>query len=182
MHLEEKKMSSELIYDGRIFKVSRDKALLENGKTADREVVHHSGGVTVIPVTDNNEILMVKQYRYPHEKVMLEIPAGKLEPGETHYDCGKRELLEETGCTCKNYEYVGEVVPTPAYLTEVIHMYIATGLEFSEQKLDEDEFLEVEKVPLEKAVEMVMKGEITDSKTQIGILKAWHIINTQKND
>lgn len=177
MHLEEKKISSELIYDGRIFKVTRDEALLENGKTAQREVVHHSGGVTVIPVTENNEILMVRQYRYPHEKAMLEIPAGKLEKGEKHYDCGKRELMEETGCTCKNYEYVGEVVPTPAYLTEVIHMYIATGLEFQGQNLDDDEFLEVEKVPIEKAVEMVMNGEITDSKTQIGILKAWHIIN-----
>ncbi len=180
MHLEEKKISSELIYDGRIFKVTRDKVLLENDKEAEREVVHHSGGVTVIPVTDDNEILMVKQYRYPHEKVMLEIPAGKLESGETHYDCGKRELLEETGCTCKRYEYVGEVVPTPAYLTEVIHMYIASGLEFSEQNLDEDEFLEVEKIHIDKAVEMVLNGEITDSKTQIGILKAWHILNMTK--
>lgn len=176
MHLEEKTVASESVYKGRIFEVTKDRALLENGKEVQRDVVHHSGGVTVIPVTDNEEILMVRQYRYPHHKVMLEIPAGKIEPGEKHYDCGRRELLEETGCTCKKYEYLGEIVPTPAYVSEVIHLYIASGLEFSKQSLDEDEFLEVEKIPLDKAVDMVLKGEITDSKTQIGVLKAWHII------
>ena len=108
---------------------------------------------------------------------MLEIPAGKIERGEKHYDCGRRELLEETGCICKVYEYLGEIVPTPAYVSEVIHLYMASGLEFTAQKLDEDEFLDVEKIPLEKAVDMVIKGEITDSKTQIGVLKVWHIIN-----
>lgn len=176
MHLEEKTVSSESVYKGRIFEVTKDTALLENGKEVQRDVVHHSGGVTIIPVTDNEEILMVRQYRYPHHKVMLEIPAGKIEPGEKHYDCGKRELLEETGCTCKKYEYLGEIVPTPAYVSEVIHLYIASGLEFSAQDLDEDEFLDVEKVPLEKAVSMVLNGEITDSKTQIGVLRAWHML------
>ncbi|MFR0880991.1 MAG: NUDIX domain-containing protein [Oscillospiraceae bacterium] len=175
MHLKEKTVSSESVYKGRIFEVTKDVALLENGKEVLRDVVHHSGGVTVIPLTENNEILMVKQYRYPHHKAILEIPAGKIEPGEKHYDCGKRELLEETGCTCSNYEYLGEIIPTPAYVSEVIHLYLATGLEFSKQDLDEDEFLDVEKIPLEKAVEMVMNGEITDSKTQIGILKAWYL-------
>ena len=176
MHLEEKTVESKKVYKGRIFDVTCDTALLENGKTAQRDVVHHSGGVTVIPVTENNEILMVKQYRYPHHKVMLEIPAGKLEAGEKHYDCGKRELLEETGCTCTSYEYLGEIVPTPAYVSEVIHIYMAKGLEYSAQNLDDDEFLDVEKVPLEKAVEMVMNGEITDSKTQIGVLKAHYLL------
>lgn len=95
MHLEEKTVSSESVYKGRIFEVTKDVALLENGKEVLRDVVHHSGGVTVIPLTENNEILMVKQYRYPHHKAILEIPAGKIEPGEKHYDCGKRELLEE---------------------------------------------------------------------------------------
>lgn len=180
MHLEEKTVASESVYKGRIFEVTKDTALLENGSEAQRDVVHHSGGVTVIPVTDNEEILMVKQYRYPHHKVMLEIPAGKLEPGEKHYDCGKRELLEETGCTCKNYEYLGEIVPTPAYVSEVIHLYIASGLKFSQQDLDDDEFLDVVKIPLDKAVEMVLSGEITDSKTQIGVLKAWHILKNKK--
>ncbi len=173
MHLDEKTISSETIYEGKIFTVTRDKALLENGTEAVREVVHHNGGVTVIPITENNEVLMVKQFRYPHGKVMLEIPAGKLEKGESHYDCGKRELLEETGCTCADYKYLGEIVPTPAYVSEVIHLYLARGLTFSKQSLDEDEFLDVEKVPLDKAYQMVLKGEITDSKTQIGILRAY---------
>ena len=173
MHLDEKTISSETIYEGKIFTVTRDKALLENGTEAVREVVHHNGGVTVIPITENNEVLMVKQFRYPHGKVMLEIPAGKLEKGESHYDCGKRELLEETGCTCADYKSLGEIVPTPAYVSEVIHLYLARGLTFSKQSLDEDEFLDVEKVPLDKAYQMVLKGEITDSKTQIGILRAY---------
>ncbi len=181
MHLEEKTISSESVYKGRIFEVTKDKALLENGAEVQRDVVHHSGGVTVIPITDNNEILMVKQYRYPHHKIMLEIPAGKLEPGESHYDCGRRELLEETGCICREYKYLGEIVPTPAYVSEVIHLYIASGLEYKAQRLDEDEFLDVEKIPLDNAVEMVINGEITDSKTQIGVLWAWHIIKKSEN-
>lgn len=177
MHLEEKTVSSEEIYDGRIFKVTKDTALLENGKEALREVVHHSGGVTIIPITEKNEIIMVKQYRYPHHKALLEIPAGKLEKGESHYDAGKRELLEETGCTCSEYEFLGEVLPTPAYVTEVIYMYMAKGLIFSKQNLDSDEFLDVVKIPIEKAAQMVMNGEITDSKTQIGVLKAYYLQN-----
>ncbi len=173
MHLEEKKLSGETIFDGKIIHVVRDKVLLENGKEADREVVIHSGGVAVVPINNKAEVLLVKQYRYPHGRVMLEIPAGKLEPGEKHYDCGKRELLEETGCTCKRYTYMGEVIPTPAYVSEVIHMYLATELEYKEQDLDENEFLDVVKIPLEKAYRMVLDGEIADSKTQIGIMKAY---------
>lgn len=175
MHLSEEKLESQTVYEGKIFNVTRDTALLENGSKAVREVVHHSGGVCVIPVTDSGEILMVKQFRYPFAEVTLEIPAGKLEKNESHYDCGKRELLEETGNICTYYKYLGEIYPTPAYLTEKIHMYIAKGLEFSKQNLDDDEFLDVVSVPLEKAAHMVMTGEIKDAKTQIGILKAYKL-------
>lgn len=173
MHLEEKTLSSEEIYNGKVFNVTKDIALLENKAEVIREVVHHNGGVTIVPINEKNEVLMVKQYRYAHHKVLLEIPAGKLEKGETHYECGKRELLEETGCTCKEYKYLGEILPTPAYVSEVIHLYMAKGLEYSQQSLDSDEFLDIEKVPLEKAYEMVINGEITDAKTQIGILKVY---------
>lgn len=173
MHLEEKSLSSQNIFDGKIFKITKDKVLLENNNEAVREVVHHNGGVTVIPITDNNEIIMVKQYRYPHHKVLFEIPAGKLEEGENHYEGGKRELLEETGYNCREYIYLGEIIPTPAYSSEVIYLYMAKGLEYSKQNLDSDEFLDVEKIPLEKAYNMVINGEITDSKTQIGILRAY---------
>lgn len=171
MHLEEKTLESCLVYDGKIVKLYRDKALLENNSEVIREVIKHPGGVCVVPLTDKNEVIMVTQLRYPHHKVLTEIPAGKLEWGEDHFECGKRELKEETGCTAEKYDYLGCLLPTPAYDTEVIHMYLARELSQAEQKLDEDEFLDVKKIPFEKAVEMVMNGEITDAKTQLALLK-----------
>lgn len=176
MHLQEKTISSETKYEGVIFEITQDTAELENGKTARRDVLHHSGGVCVIPVTDDNEIFLVKQFRYPFQEVTTEVPAGKLNPGENHAECGRRELLEETGCTCKEYVYLGKMYPTPAYDTEITHIYLAKGLEFNKQKLDEDEFLDVIKVPLNDAVDMVMRGELKDGKTQIAVLKAARIL------
>lgn len=176
MHLEEKTISSETIYEGVIFTVRKDSAELEDGSVARRDIILHSGGVCVIPVTENNEIFMVRQYRYPFHEITCEIPAGKLNYGENHAECGKRELLEETGCTCSEYIYLGEMYPTPAYNSEITHMYLAKGLEYKKQNLDDDEFLDVIKIPLEKAVEMVMKNELKDGKTQLVILKAARIL------
>lgn len=174
MHLEEKTLSSELAYQAKIFRVTKDLALLENGTEAVRDVVHHSGGVCVVPLTEKNTVLMVKQYRYPHHEVTLEVPAGKTEPGEDHHDCGLRELREEAGRTCGKYTYLGKLYPTPAYDTEVIHMYLAEELSSpEEQNLDEGEFLDVTEIPLEEAVQMVMEGKIPDAKTQIALLKTW---------
>ena len=172
MHLQEKTISSDLIYEGPIFTITHDKAELENSKTAVRDVLHHNGGVCVIPITENNEIFLVKQFRYPFQTVTREVPAGKLEKGEDHGECGRRELLEETGYTCKEYIYLGEMLPTPAYNTEVTYMYLAKGLTFSSQSLDPDEFLDVERIPLSEAVKQVMDGTIRDGKTQIAVLKA----------
>lgn len=172
MHLEEKTLSSETVYEGVIFTVKKDSAELENGCVARRDIIIHSGGVCVIPVTENNEIFMVKQYRYPFHEITCEVPAGKLNKGENHAECGRRELLEETGCTCSEYIYLGEMYPTPAYNSEITYMYLAKGLEYKKQNLDSDEFLDVVKIPLEKAVEMVMNNEIKDGKTQLIILKA----------
>lgn len=177
MHLQEKKVSSEVKYQGLIFTITHDTAELENGKQAGRDVLHHPGGVCVIPVTDNNEIFLVKQFRYPFQTITTEVPAGKLDHGENHAECGKRELLEETGYTCKEYIYLGEMYPTPAYDTEITHIYLARGLELSKQNLDDDEFLDVVKVSLKDAVEMVMNGELKDGKTQIAILKAARMLN-----
>lgn len=176
MHLEEKQLSSELIYEGPIFTITHDTVELENGKTAIRDVLHHNGGVCVIPVTDDNEIFLVRQLRYPFQLVTVEVPAGKLEKGEDHAECGRRELLEETGCTCSEYIYLGEMLPTPAYNTEITYMYLARGLSFDKQSLDDDEFLDVERMPLAEAVEKVMDGTFTDGKTQIAILKAARIL------
>lgn len=176
MHLQEKTVSSETVYEGKIFTITHDIAELENGGNAVRDVLLHHGGVCVIPVTDNNEIYLVKQFRYPFRTVTREVPAGKLEKGEDHAECGRRELLEETGCTCSEYIYLGEMLPTPAYNTEVTYMYLARGLSFSKQSLDEDEFLDVEKIPLAEAVKLVMDGTLRDGKTQIAILKAARLL------
>ncbi len=171
MHLEEKTLTSEQKFDGKIVKLYVDTVELEDGKRTFREVIKHPGGVCVLPLDGEGNVLFVRQFRYPHQKVLLEIPAGKLEYGESHAECGIRELKEETGCTCDKYEYLGSLIPTPAYCGEVIHMYLARGLHYGEQKLDAGEFLDIEKIPLDKAVEMIMKNEIEDSKTQIAVLK-----------
>ena len=158
MHLDEKTIASELAYQAKIFRVTKDTAQLENGAEVRRDVVHHSGGVCVVPLTDKNTVLMVKQYRYPMHEITLEIPAGKLEPGEDPSECGLRELREEAGRTCGKYTSLGKLYPTPAYDTEIIYMYLAEELSApEEQDLDEGEFLDVIEIPLEEAVQMVMK-------------------------
>lgn len=177
MHLDEKTINSDVIYEGVIFTITHDTVKLENGNTAIRDVLLHHGGVCVIPVTEKNEIFLVKQFRYPFHTTTREIPAGKLEKDENHAECGRRELLEETGCTCDEYIYLGEMLPTPAYNSEVTYMYMARGLHYEKQSLDPDEFLDVEKIPLSEAVQLVMDCKIRDGKTQIAILKAARILN-----
>lgn len=172
MHLQEKTISEQLIFDGKIIKVQCDRAELENGAVVNRELVIHSGGVCVVPIDGEGNVYMVQQFRYPFKEVLTEIPAGKLEVGEDHREAGLRELKEETGAVCSNFEYLGVMYPSVAYLSEKIHMYLATGLEFDSQSLDEDEFLDVIKVKLEDAVEMVVDGRIKDGKTQTAILLA----------
>lgn len=176
MHLEEKTIESQTVYKGPIFNIDHDSVELEDGSRSIRDVLIHNGGVCVIPVTENNDIYMVRQFRYPFRTVTLEVPAGKLEAGEDHSICGRRELLEETGCTCSEYIYLGEMYPTPAYNSEITYMYLAKGLEYKKQQLDDGEFLDVVTVPLSEALKMVMNGEIKDGKTQIVILKAARIL------
>ncbi len=171
MYSVEKQVESVQKYDGKIVKLFVDKAQLENGDIVTREVIKHPGGVCVVPLDDDNNVILVRQFRYPHARVLLEVPAGKLEYGEDPEKCGLRELKEETGCTCDSFVSLGKLLPTPAYDTEITYMYLARGLHGGEQNLDDDEFLEVEKIPLEKAAEMIMNNEIDDAKTQIAILK-----------
>ncbi len=177
MHLYEKKLSTEKIYEGKILNIKRDTVQLENGETALREVIMHPGGVCVAALDDENNLLFVKQYRYPYEAALLELPAGKLNYGEDPFTCGKRELMEETGATAEVYEYLCKNYPTPAYNTECVTVYRAEKLSFAQQNLDSDEFLDVIRIPLDKAFEMVMNDEIRDSKTQIGVLKLWMLKN-----
>lgn len=171
MKLTEKTLEQNYIYRGRVVDFHVDKAELENGKTVSRECVDHRGGVSVAALTKRNELYFVRQYRYPYRKAVLELPAGKLEPGEDPLEAGKRELREETGVTGKSYAALGTVYPSPGYTNEVIWLYACRAEERGGTHLDEDEFLEAEKIPLEKAVEMVLAGEIPDAKTQILVLK-----------
>lgn len=175
-HLFETKIDSTQIYDGKILNVSRDTVRLENGETAYREVIHHSGGVCVLPLDENGDVLFVKQFRYPFADVLLEIPAGKRELGEDPLECGIRELSEEVGATADRIIPLGKLYPTVAYDTEIIYMYLARGLHFGEQHLDEDEFVDVIRIPFDEAYKMVMRDEIPDSKTQLAILKAWAMV------
>lgn len=180
MNLEEKTICSETIFKGRIITLKNDEVELPDGKKAQREFVEHPGGVCVVPLTDKNEILMVRQFRYPYKEVVLEIPAGKKDPGEDPFTTGKRELKEETGATAQEYIDLGQLYPSPGYCGEIIWMYGAKDLDFGETNPDQDEFLEVEKVPLKTAVQMIMTGQIKDAKTQAAILKLNYLVNNGK--
>ena len=176
--LAEKLVSSEDIFDGVILHVKRDMVSLSNGSTTVREVIRHIGAVCVIPVTENNEVIMERQYRYPLDRVILEIPAGKLDaPDENRLSAIQRELREETGYTADEWTEIGDFHPAPAYSDEFITMYMARGLHKGKQDLDEDEFLDVYSVPLRDLVEEVMAGRISDAKTQVCILKAARLLN-----
>ena len=171
MKVEEKTVNKNYVYNGRIINVRRDDAELPNGKPCIREVVEHSGGVCVAALTENDELIFVRQFRYPYMEVILELPAGKLEKGENPFESGKREFEEEAGCVAEEYRDMGKLYPSPGYCGEIIHLYAAKKLTYTHQHLDEDEFLNVEKIPLDKAVEMVLNNEIRDSKTQTLVLK-----------
>lgn len=172
MNLKEKQIEKNYIYNGKIINLRKDTALLPNNTRAIREVVEHKGGVCIAPLTDDNELIFVKQFRYPYMEEVLELPAGKRDSlDEEPLACGIRELKEETGATAQKLTFLGELYPTPGYCDEIIWLYLATGLTYGEQDPDEDEFLELYKIPLEKAVEMVMNGEIKDAKTQTAVLK-----------
>lgn len=179
MDFTEKPLKQDYLYRGKIVNLRVDNAELPDGTTALREVIEHPGGVCVAALTDKEELLFVEQFRYPYMETVLELPAGKLEYGEDPFEAGKRELQEETGAAAKNYRDLGKLYPTPGYCGEIIHMYLAENLTFSEQHLDEDEFLEVRRIPLETAFQMVMRNEIRDSKTQVGILKTYQLIKGQ---
>lgn len=177
LNLAEKTLEEKNIFDGRIIHVSVDKVELPNGRTSTREVVKHPGGVGIVALTEKNEVLLVNQFRYPYKSEIIEIPAGKLNPGEDPLECGKRELHEETGAAASEYISLGKLLPSPGYTNEIIHLYLAKNLSYGAQQPDEDEFLDVIKIPLEKAIEMVMSDKLKDSKTQIALLKTWFLVN-----
>ena len=171
MEFAEKTLNVKTIFEGRIINVHVDDIELPDGSKSIREVVEHSGGVCVAPLTDEGELLMVRQFRYPFSRELLEVPAGKLEKGEDPLSAGVRELEEECGVVADKIISLGEIYPTVAYCSEIIRMFAATGLHKTHQHLDEGEFLGVEKVKFDDALNMVMQGEIRDAKTVAAILK-----------
>ena len=171
MVFEEKTVTTENIFKGKIIDVKLHKVLMPDGEITEREIVGHPGGVGVVAVTDDNKIILVKQYRKPLEKAIYEIPAGKLDPDEEVEVCGRRELLEETGATAENFEYLGYMYPSPGFTDEVTHIYLATDLSFGETNPDEDEFLDIEFFDIDEVKKMIMDNEICDGKTVMGFFK-----------
>lgn len=181
--LREERIDGEKIFDGVVVHLERDNVRLPNGHTSVREVIRHVGAVCVIPVLENGDVIVERQFRYPHARVLLEIPAGKLDSkAEDPLAAAKRELYEETGYTADRYTLLGELYTTPAFVDEVIHMYLAEGLRRADtaQHLDEDEFLVVEKIHIDTLCDMVMRGEIPDAKTQIAVLKVKRLLDERK--
>ena len=172
MELWEKTLESRQIFEGRVLKVRLDQVELPNGATSGREIVDHPGGVAILALDENNNVLTVTQYRYAYGKTLLEIPAGKLEYGEEPYAAAMRELREETGATTDKLLPLGEIYPTPGYCNEIIRLYLARDLSWGEMDPDEDEFLSVERIPFSVMLERVLSGEITDAKTAIAVMKA----------
>ncbi|NLI54838.1 MAG: NUDIX hydrolase [Clostridiales bacterium] len=176
MDLTEERVSSEEVYGGKLVHLFRDTARLPNGKLATREVLRLPGAVAVVPLTSEGNVILVRQYRYPFAEVMLEIPAGKLDPGEDPADCARRELSEETGMEAEELVSLGVYYPSVAVLDEKIHLYLARGLTQKESHPDEDEFLRAETLPLNELVERILRGDVPDGKTQAAVLKAWHLV------
>lgn len=172
MKYEEKTIIKRVLYEGRILNLRNDDVMLPNGHKSAREVVEHPGGVCVVAVGDDGTVLLVRQYRYPFGEELLELPAGKLEYREDPLECGKRELKEETGATAATYTFLGKFYPTCGYSNEIIYLYLAKGLTYGEQHPDDDEFIDVVRLPLEEAVSMVLSNALPDGKTQAALLKA----------
>ena len=181
--LIERQLDSRLIFDGRILHVYDDTVSLPNGHTASREVIRHVGAVCVIPVLEDGRAVVERQYRYPVGRVLTEIPAGKLDsPDEDPESAARRELKEETGYTCDKLVPLGIFYPAAAYSSEKIHMYLALGLHRGEQELDEDEFLNVKKIPLKSLAKQALSGMLPDIKTQAAVLRAWAMLGTETTD
>lgn len=161
--------SKAILYEGRVFKLLRENVTLNNGVTVDLDVIHHPGASAMIPMSGNDNVILIKQYRHALRDFIWEIPAGTLVPNETPLECAKRELIEETGFSANTWQKLGEITPVPGYSNERIHMFLAADLVPTEQDLDKDEVLDVHEVPLGKAVEMIHEGAIQDSKTISGL-------------
>ena len=177
MDFTEKTVSVDYKFKGEVINLRVDTVCTPSGNNATREIVEHPGGVCVVPLDEEGNVIMEWQYRRPFDCNLFEIPAGKLYPGEDPLECGKRELEEETGFRARKYISLGKMYPTPGFCGEILHMYLALDLYEGEKNPDEDEFIEIERVPLSVLVEKVLSGEIIDGKTALALMK----VNEMKN-
>ena len=177
MDFTEKTISKDYIFNGEVIKLRVDTVRTPSGNSATREIVEHPGGVCVLPLDSNGDVIMEWQYRRPFDCNLFELPAGKLHSGEDPLECGKRELEEETGLCAARYIPLGKIYPTPGFCGEILYMYLALDLYEGKKNPDEDEFIETVKVPLDELVNKVLSGEIVDGKTCVTILK----VNEMKN-
>jgi len=176
----EKEISRETVFHGTIVNVRNDIAEIHGGTHAGREVVEHPGGVCIVPVEPDGRFWCVRQFRYPFMEELIEFPAGKLERGEDPLECAVRELKEETGLTAGQIDYLGPMYPSPGYLDEIIHLYLARDLTQGEATPDEGEFLSVERIPGERLLAMVMQNEVPDAKTVVGLFKTKTYLETKR--
>ena len=177
MEFKEEMVSQETVYEGVIVNVRRDKARLMDGRITNREVVEHPGGVAVFAMDDQGRVALVRQYRYPMGEETLELPAGKLEPGEDPRDSGLRELAEETGLVPGTFEDMGCLYSSPGILAERIYLYFAKDLTQGPTHPDDGEFVETVWLPYQDLVDKARRGEIKDGKTRVGILKASFLLD-----
>jgi len=168
--LTEHFVSGERVFDGDLLKVYRDKVRLPDGSTGGREYIRHPGAVAIVPLLDDGRVLLERQFRYPHRREFIEVPAGKIDPGEPHLETAKRELLEETGYAASDWRRLGVIHTAIAYTDEGIDLFLAKKLTPQERKLDAGEFLELLVVDFEEAIQMIRDGRITDAKTVAALL------------
>lgn len=168
----EETIDKKVHFEGRVFTVEEHTVRLHDGQRARREIVRHSGGACIVPIDEKGQVHLVQQFRKPYDMMQLEIPAGKLEPGEDPYVCAVRELAEETGLRAENVEWLATVYPSPGYCDEILTIYIATELSPGQASPDEGEFVSSRSMPLQEAIDMVDRGLIKDAKSQIGLLRA----------
>ena len=176
-NLEEKKISSKKIFQGKLINLHIDEVTLPNGKTGTREWVDHPGAACVVPILPSGEICLIRQYRYALNQEFIEIPAGKLDKGEAPQDCAKRELLEETGYSASKLTFLTKIYPAIGFSNEVMWIYLGEDLIKTQGQLDSDEFLEITPLPAKEAYYMVKSGQIVDVKSIIGIMWYYELIN-----
>lgn len=179
MKYYEKKQREKSIFKGRVLHLHVDDVELSDGTRSTREIISHPGGVAILAFTKEHEVLLVKQFRYAIHESILEIPAGRMDQNETHFDCAIRELKEETGYISKEVSYLGQMFPTPGYSSEVIHLYLAKNCVYTGQTLEEGEFLDVIKMSYEDVLNRIQNNEIWDAKTIIALLKYDKLTKTE---